>query len=50
MKKVHKFSGYNQRWGHFESRCKVHNKTWAWKGSNDWRRVSCERCLEAKKK
>ena len=29
--------------------CKVHNKTYAYKGSTKWAQVTCEKCLKKRK-
>lgn len=29
--------------------CKIHYKTWAFNYSNLWKKVTCKRCLEARK-
>ena len=45
MKKRHKLYQVN-----FQSfpLCRVHNKTWCYKGTNDWGKVTCQNCLAKK--
>lgn len=53
MKKVHMLRYHFSRRDNEDvelSLCKVHNKTWAYKHTTHWNRVTCENCLNLRSK